>query len=531
MSSTIIELSRVTSNDKTSYAQWKNSIKSGIILEDGDQVLLKNCYIDTTNLSSNNFIINEDIICRIDFGFYLICSGIEQYYLTPEGGGLNGQSYYKYNKSDPAPEGGLLINPDGMPYILTSRQTNRVGMNDPYIDYVEFTIPAGIYSKTYLAEYISRQLQSINVIVNQPWPGCYSNSTPQDPNTQPPPPYKPIEVVYQNLSSQASDTSLDDVYIPSVGIQPIFVGELTYPIQPNYTCATFSKFLTQLPPNTEYLYNDIFQVCDALGGGTLDSGYIGCPNMSISFNQDTQKYQWDYLHASITDNNQNEQTAIGYFTNNATPPRAYNVYINQRCGLMLTNLQPVSLWQDMMGFDLNKILFTNDFNNVTYEEFFKKTTQNFPAVSSLINVGKNVTINNYTLQSAKTIITTTPTPIKFSQSTATTPIIAKNLSKGTIISAGHYLIDIKGYNTQYKNAFGDTQYKGLVSAFFLSSDSFLSAPSPDSSFYIHHGSPQCLNYFETTIINPLTHKPADNLGENSSVYIQVIKNKKTDTKE
>ena len=44
MSSTIIELSRITSTDKTSNSQWKNSLKSGIILEDGDQVLLKNCY-------------------------------------------------------------------------------------------------------------------------------------------------------------------------------------------------------------------------------------------------------------------------------------------------------------------------------------------------------------------------------------------------------------------------------------------------------------------------------------------------------
>ena len=42
MSCTIVELSRITSNDKQSNSVWKNNIKSGLIIEDGDQILLKN---------------------------------------------------------------------------------------------------------------------------------------------------------------------------------------------------------------------------------------------------------------------------------------------------------------------------------------------------------------------------------------------------------------------------------------------------------------------------------------------------------
>ena len=57
------------------------------------------------------------------------------------------------------------------------------------------------------------------------------------------------------------------------------------------------------------LDNMLFQKCEQVGED-YDGGYMGCPNMSISFNNDSQKYQWEYLHTSITDNNQNELTTI-----------------------------------------------------------------------------------------------------------------------------------------------------------------------------------------------------------------------------
>lgn len=505
MSSTIIELSRITSDDKISNSTWKNSLKSGIIIEEGDQVLLKNAYIDTTNLSSNNFIFNEDITCKIDFGFYLLCTGIEQVALSGKSG-TSTNTFFNINN---------ITVPDGLPYVCINENPQDPNFGKPYLDYVEFTIPAGTYSKTFLSQFMSRKLQSLNVVANEYWPGVWSNY-PQDPASNPPPPYPVIESVYQQLYLQ--NIPRTNFYECSVGIPPI----LNVVISPAHCDIAFYPFLQNLPPQVNYLYSAIFQKCQAVGYD-FDGGYMGCPNMSISFNNDSQKYQFDYLHTSITDNNQNELTGIAYQAIAGKNEKL--IFINQRGGLMLTGLSPPSFWSDIMGFDLNNILFDPTLNNISYNDFFNKTTQNFPAISQLIKTGTNVTVGGYSIQSAGTIITP-PTDYKFTQSTATDPIIAKNQSIGTIISAGHYLIDIKGYNTNYKNAFGDTQYKGLVSAFFLSVDSFLSAPSPDSSFYIHHGSPQTLNSFEVAIIDPLTHKPALNIGENSSVYIQVIKNKK-----
>ena len=520
MSSTIIELSRVTSTETDNNAQWKNTLKSGIILEEGDQVLIKNCYVDTTGLSSNNFIFDNDINCRLEFGFYLLCTGIEQVSLS---GGTSGQTATLFQITG-------ITQGDGLPYICINQNPQDPKKGQAYIDYVEFTIPAGTYSKTFLAQFISRKLQSLNVLSQDAWPGVWTNY-PQDPAKLPPPPYPVIESVYQQLYLQnQAPYGADGFFECSIGIPPI-ANPLTggeFPISAAHCDCSFYAWLKDLPQQNTYLYNEIFQRCQETGNTEdYDGGYMGCPNMSISFNNDSQKYQWDYLHTPITDANQNELTGIAF--NKTGDSYTDIVFMNQRGGLMFTAMEPANFWTDIMGFDLNNILFDPTFSNTTYNEWYSKTTQNFPSISQLIREGSNVDVGNYQIQSAGTIITNPP-DFKFTQSTSTIPIIAPNLSIGTIISAGHYLIDIKGYSTNYKNAFGDTQYKATVSAFFTSPDNFLCSPGPDSSFYIHHGSPIPLNSFEITIINPLTHKPSDNLGSNSSVYLQVIKNDKSNKK-
>jgi len=530
MTSTIIELSRITSNNKISNSQWKNSIKSGMVLEDGDQVLLKNCYIDTTNLSPNNIIISEDIVCTITFGIYMTCTGIEQVILT------NGQFQNNVDVCPTPGSGGVFYNinstviPDGLPYRMTNRSLPD---GSAYIDTASFTVRAGTYSKTFLGEYISRKLQSLNVVANERWTGVYTNK-PQFPASSVrqdyTPPYPVIETLFQPLYLQSGAIYNVSGWLPIMGIPPISVNGYEIVITPASYPVSFDSFLQNLPLNVTYNYGSIFGNCKIISGSgssaNYDAGYVGCPNMSISFNADSQKYQFDYLHTSITDNNQNELVSIAY--SNIQGSIAKFIFFGDRSGIMITNLEPKRFWFDMLGFKASDIIFNDPLLvNVPYSEFYQKTTRNFQPISEYIDIGANVTVNNYSIQSMTTIINDIK-PWRFSESTATDPIIASDLSKGTIIGAGHYLVDIKGYNTQFKNEFGDTQYKGVVSAFFLSADSFLCSPSPDSSFYQHHGSPVCINSLEVSIIDPLTHTPSQNLGGNSSVYIQVIKANKKD---
>jgi hypothetical protein len=499
---TILELSRVLADDKPTNANWKTSLKSGIVIEEGDQVLVKNAYVDTTSLSSANIVIENQFTVRIDFGFYLIGTGIEQTV-------LDGRVNNLWTTETPT----TIC--DGLPYFCIKTGQTGPSEDEVYTDYVEFNIPAGTYSKTFMAEYISRQMQTMANVANQRLKGVFSNgeqTTGFD--------FPVIESVYQPCYI----TKVDGLYATSVG-GPYSVP----PVSPAYTAIHFRSGLINLPNNVEYQHSTIFQNCgtDPSDTNNADGGYIGCSNISMSYNTDSQLYQWDYLHEPLVDTTSGNQ--VTGIAQQITPTEDQRLtQLNSRGGIYLTNLQPAAFWEDTMGFSIQDITF--DTNNILtgqqdYDDYYRKITQNFPAVSALIDTGKTVDVGDFKIQSSRTIFSLRleDFPLyKFSDSTSTAPLIATNPAKGTVISGGHYLLDIKGYNGNFKNAVADYQYKALISSFFVSPDSYVCSVGPDSCVYIHHGSPIPLNVLEVTIINPLTHLPATNLGPNSSVYLQVL---------
>lgn len=504
---TILELSRVLADDKPSNANWKTSIKSGIVIEEGDQVLVKNAFIDTTSLSSANIVIDTQFTARVEFGFYLIGTGLEQTVLAD-------RSYNLWGSETPTTIA------DGLPYFaIKTGSTGATGQYDEtYTDFVEFNIPAGTYSKTYMAQYISRQMQTMANVANQRLKGVWSHGRQEGTD------FPVIESVYQPCYI----TKVEGKYACSVG-GPYEVP----PYSPAYTDIFFRNALINLPNNVQYQHSTIFQNCgvDPGNANNADGGYIGCSNISMSYNADSQLYQWDYLHEPIVDNTSGNQ--VTGLLQQITPnePSGRITQLNSRGGIYITNLEPIEFWRDTLGFTIDNI--TIDRNEVLagqldYDDFYRKTTQNFPAVAGLIDSGVTVNAGTYKIQSTRTIFSLDleDFPLyKFNDSTTTVPLIATNPAKGTTISGGHFLLDIKGYNGNYKNAVMDYQYKGLVSSFFVSPDSYVCSVGPDSCVYIHHGSPMPVNVLEVTVINPLTHEPATNLGPNSSVYLQIVQMK------
>lgn len=546
--STIVELSRHSSTEKVSQATWKNHLKSSVIIEEGDQILLKNVFVDTTNLSSSNIIIEKDINCHIEFGFYVNNIGIEMIGIRPQPGEGDWGWALGSGQTD-------NLNPDGLPYVCKLAPTTIpnptvVDNSLPYIDYADFTIPAGIYSKTYLGQYISRKLQGLNTAPITA-PALILNHTTQTSKDEPSPPYPVIESVFQSL------------FLVNInGGGPLYEGQsgegdISTPGGAHgANLIYFTKFLSDIPKGNDvtstgywndYVFPQVrgYNQTNPENNKTFtnyDGGYVGCPNIALTYNADSQLYQFDYLHNPIIDNNGNQTTAIANVVlgtrGNPQINPVRTIFMNSRSGLMLTKLEPVDFWTTTLGFNLDQILFdpTNNFTDITLAEFNAKTTQNIQTIQSLIQ-GPNIKVlgTDYEVKSMQSIIPDRPSgtspQVWFNDSNVTSPIVAGNTSKGTIISGGHFLIDVKGYNTEYKYELGNAQYKGLVSAFFVSPDSFVCGVGPDSSFYQHKGSPLILNSFELSIINPITHKEATNLGDNSSVYLQVIKNEKPKTED
>jgi hypothetical protein len=54
---------------------------------------------------------------------------------------------------------------------------------------------------------------------------------------------------------------------------------------------------------------------------------------------------------------------------------------------------------------------------------------------------------------------------------------------------------------------------------------------PDSYIYQHKGVPISLTQFKIRILNPVTKQPAENIGENSTIYLQITKQEKQETEQ
>jgi hypothetical protein len=103
----------------------------------------------------------------------------------------------------------------------------------------------------------------------------------------------------------------------------------------------------------------------------------------------------------------------------------------------------------------------------------------------------------------------------------TTPINARTIP--TIKDAtGHYLIEITGYNSIYLDDNSKREIKSVVSSYYVSANSFVSQPFPDSYNYFHTGAPLGMSNIKIRILDPYTMQEA-NIGPNSSVYLQVNK--------
>ena len=103
----------------------------------------------------------------------------------------------------------------------------------------------------------------------------------------------------------------------------------------------------------------------------------------------------------------------------------------------------------------------------------------------------------------------------------TTPINAGTIP--TIKDAtGHYLIEITGYNSIYLDDNSKREIKSIVSSYYVSANSFVSQPFPDSYNFFHTGAPMAMSNIKIRILDPYTMQEA-NIGPNSSVYLQINK--------
>lgn len=580
MENIVIELSRYNSIDSNGSSEWTNHLSKNIKIEQGDQILVKQCFIDTRLIDNTSILIEEDIEWTLIFAYYMTCHGINQFTI-PEG------------SSEP-----IAVLPDGNPYILTTMYNPLAGTPTlpnitplsqfPLTDKKTVYIPKGTYERSYLAEYITKQFQSIQISnyhtldffkFSESFVFPKFKENPQNGE----PCIGFYDASYNVVSDKKKQISsfqkpLATAYIGnSEGLQiPFPAFFLFYDGEGVLRPGNLSSFLVGQDVNYEYNppennygqvspiyifsqgYNDAGKLGKIEIAGeeyeTYDGGYIGASEVALVYNdQNSGKYSFQYLHTPIVNGGNECVGNYVYKPEDGTFQNKILSTFNNYSGIIFvdtyTNLTQrdndgnfiSDAFLSQLGFSYNDIVCKGARNLYTYktplipipgevivsigslnvDDFYSHITKNFYPINALSNTSTTTTIGNYKISSNSCIFGYSG--YNFMDSDITDEIFASSVPVSSLTNAGHYLVDILGYDTNYINDNSTYNIKASVSNFYLSGDSFTSTLGPDPYVYIHEGVSTSMSQLKVRILNPVTKEGADNVGPNSTIYLQIIK--------
>jgi hypothetical protein len=354
------------------------------------------------------------------------------------------------------------------------------------------------------------------------------------------------------------------------------------PGQNNYT-NFFNKNNVMVPIGS---YDDNAQTPEAYGelsftyegetfnGVVYDAGFIGSTIPDLNYNDNNNNRFSFTLHTPFLDEG-NPSVAIFNSPNqlnlNPSNPSASPLINNDiillqaQCGLMLVNYYDnydqnkygsnIDFFS-ILGFQFSDLIpsfeeiesvFAKNNNLVDdssttkfyfdYMNTFKtKTTNNYLPISSLIKPynktfvpilpmwnGTDNTYESYKISLlASALITPEMYGYNFVQSSNFNNLIASSNPLISLTNAGHYLLEINGWNSGYVNQNNILNVKCLIGSYLMSSDSFAQTLGNDGTYYTHYGLPYNLSSLKIRILNPITKEPAQNIGANSSIYLQIV---------
>jgi hypothetical protein len=409
----VIELSRYTSTDKKSNAEYTNKLVTPITVNEGDNILIKQCFIQNKLVDDNSIQIERDMSVKFQFVYYMIAHGLGQYVVDYTDGEFKLFGLNEYNE---------YIN--GLPYMLVNQTLPTYPYYNetygkPVVEELTIILKESIYEKPALADEITRQIQSVNTktqnvfipdnnIMTSGFIVPFYNAD------------NPPNFTFKNFSVPQSPTNPDKLittlqkqlyYIDLVSYNPEgaeifpFDGSLFYidnqnnpvfcklvpmvdPTQVNYN-QTYNDVNKLLVPFTSmqgtnnptpigvysFVYNNVTYT-----GDVYDCGFIGCNQPSLLFNdnQGNQKFSFE-IHSPIIQGGNQVVGVYALSTAPAFPPYDYpNIndtiisYLSAYSGIMFVNIyenyannygQEVELLT-LLGFTLNDLIPVDDISKV-----------------------------------------------------------------------------------------------------------------------------------------------------------------------
>ena len=355
-----------------------------------------------------------------------------------------------------------------------------------------------------------------------------------------------------NIPADGNDVYTPKVFkttftIPEGDYTPVDLAELLSdrlsqikPIGQDYLTGTFSdsNFLygsNQLLVGGEqpkYVASDGSDVVTFAGGNNY---WVGSSQVGVVFNEDVNKFTFQRTHSSLY-----SSTGLQVIKSLGSGDKRY--FANKTGGIWFNNLQPVSLWQDKLGFELNHASPTSviireqtataatSLGALNGDFFYTlpliegaSVTGDALDLDSLIFKKVDASKNQY-FDEAPTNFATIETA-----GAATVSIFAKDSFNTTDddINTPYYQIEVDVGQLGNKK-YGSNKFNNKISAIisrYYSSDSYSSSMDSSGSYiYQHKGQPFQISKASVRILGPEGNL-VKGIGNDNTIFVSIIKPK------
>ena len=479
MSTYTLELSEYQGLAGSSNGEWSNLFQNKMSLEEGDVLQIKQALINTQSASVDSVNVTQDTVARITVGFYDQCVSDSNtctmkmlpanMQATADG---NDPFAYRWEVFD-----------SGVGGYVKSRAINTAGTdyNTPWVAVtwdgskytrqtldIDITIPKGIYSPNDLADIITKGMQTSNTTQTFLDQGSKANVTPIAGTTE----------------------NYDFFCLPSH--------------YPNI------KDATQLViADNEYIFRGDYDT------GTSTEYVAGAPSPALVY--ENERFQFQFLHMPVLINADGDSSKAPYTEIGAS---SYSLtsgeedFFSRYSGIYLIDVSVQSgdfdFWS-LLGFTQTSFVdeFCSDIDKFTTTAFINAGAYQNKNYSLPVHELKATDSFNYFVTSDDSTSVSAEANYQYDES-------------------GYYLISvISTFNNNYITENSTLSKVSCVASKQYSAGDFVTAYADSSIVYQHKGEPVLLTKFDVQILEPKTRQIANDLGGNSTLFLEIIKSDST----
>lgn len=558
MENYILELSQQKSENVRSNGDWvTNLADKNIIIEEGDEVSVKNVFLDTVSQSNGKVNIDEDLTLTVGVNQYLtswrdpntdfihdpvvastVPTGynyIKSRFRTLPNTGATFSGYNTLVSIEFEYDGGGGEDWGDFSAHFTYIDIHGVTQN------LHFTIPVENKDRTNsitLNAGVVIEIDSL-VWVNRATGTYYKTTTGTIKQT----PIAEGETIF------SPETEYFQFTLPKGNYDPTQLASLLSTVMSankkagvrdaDFVTSAFMAQSDEIDANQFFIRTDgeeSLRILDSGDASSTGSKYwVGASQIQWVYDENTKLFSLNFCHFPILDSVNGTDISVRYFYEGLnTAGNIITVTTNGGCLINSLTAQKADgtyteFWGDTLGFDLGGMTPIHTTEETTALANFqpKCFTPRFNLVAgvNLVNgfVGLDTAVFKNGTHGGGTQWYEVPTSLPFESTISTTnAIVAIKSFEDVLLTSSHFLVELN--STFINNFVNETETRGNIQSIvsrYYGYEQFTSSEGAGSISYIHSGQPVYIKSIGCRILMPdLT---ISDIGNRNHIYIQVIK--------